>query len=55
MSKSVRCDVRSVDALHAFQALTRHSSPDEGIFAEKPRNHRAFTEIRKRGGGAENG
>ena len=37
MSISMRCDVRSVDALRAFQALTRHSSPDEGVFAEKAR------------------
>ena len=55
MSRGVRFSLRSVDALCAFQALTRHSSLDEGIFAEKPRNHRDFKEIRNRAGGAEDG
>ena len=39
MSKGKGFGVRSGDALCAFQAVTRHSSLDEGIFAEKARKH----------------
>jgi hypothetical protein len=53
MSRRIRFDVASVDALRAFQALTRHSSPDEGVFAEKTRNPDAITDIRSGVGGEE--
>jgi hypothetical protein len=48
MSRGMRCGVRSVDALCAFQALTRHSSLDEEIFAENPGNPDAIADIRSR-------
>jgi len=48
MSRGIRCGVNSADALRAFQALTRHSSPDEGIFAENPGNPDAIADIRSK-------
>jgi hypothetical protein len=53
MSRGVRFSLRSVDALCAFQALTCHSSLDEGIFAETTRNPEAITDIRSGVGGKE--
>lgn len=54
MSRSIGFGVKSVDALCAFQALTRHSSLDERIFAEKARKHDVITDIRSGFGGEEN-
>jgi|GEM_PF-5976261 len=55
MSRRSRFSVASVDALRAFQAVTRHSSPDEGVFAEKVGKHNDFSEIGRAAGGEENG
>jgi len=53
MSRGVRFSLRAVDALCAFQALTRHSSLDERIFAESFGNPEDTSGTREavRGGG----
>jgi hypothetical protein len=55
MSRGVRFSLRSVDALCAFQALTRHSSLDEGIFTEKSRKQRNTSGTAENSEGGGNG